>query len=275
MHLIQPRSIDQALQQLAIHPMARPVAGGTDLFVHWTERRHELDTPLIDLAQVQELRYLHLTEDALSIGATATYWDLLSSQKICDAFPLLALAARQVGTIQVQARGTWAGNVANASPAADGVMALMACDAVVEVRSSLGCSEYPLSEFYTGYRRTGLEPGQLITALRVPRIQRSNVYFEKVGGRRAQIISKVGLALCRTAAAWRVAVNGMAPTVRRCRAVEDALDKGVSPRRVTDWLELIRYDLAPIDDHRSTRAYREQVLTRMLRAYFSTLEAAP
>jgi CO/xanthine dehydrogenase FAD-binding subunit len=260
---------------MADHPKARPVAGGTDLFVRWPHRYVHLDGPLIDLTHLPELRYLRMSGDQLSIGATATYWDLLSDLEICDQFSMLALAARQVGAIQVQARGTWAGNVVNASPAADGVMALIACDAAVEVRSATGCWVYPLSAFYTGYRTTRLRPGQLVTALKVPRIERRHVCFHKVGGRRGQTISKVGLAVCHSQDAWRVAVNGMAPTVRRCPAIEKALDQNFRPERIRDWFDLIRGDLEPIDDHRSTRNYREQVLARLLSAISSNLEPTP
>jgi CO/xanthine dehydrogenase FAD-binding subunit len=275
MELIVPNSLDQALRQMAAHPEARAVAGGTDLFVCWPKRVDDLDGPLVDLTQIPELRYLQMNSDELSIGATATYWDLLSNLEICEQFPILALAARQIGAIQVQTRGTWAGNVVNASPAADGVMALMACDALVEVRSTTGCWEYPLSDFYTGYRRTKLRPEQLVTALKAPRIERSHIFFNKVGGRRGQTISKVGLAVCQSRDAWRVAVNGMAPTVRRCPAIEQALDHNFKPRRVTDWIDLIRNDLEPIDDHRSTRNYREQVLARLLSAVISSPAPTP
>jgi CO/xanthine dehydrogenase FAD-binding subunit len=267
MKTLLPRSLDEALALLATHPDAMPVAGGTDLLVRWPERTDRHAQPLLDLSGVPDLRPHNLRSDALVLGATTTYWDLLMDPVVTAEFPLLAAAARQVGAAQIQTRGTWGGNIANASPAADGVLALMAYDAVVEVRSAVDRTEMPLTDFCPGYRRTRLCPGQLVTAIRVPRRARSSQYFEKVGSRRAQTISKVGLAICRVAGEWRVVVNSMAPTVRRCPSLEGALASESPPANLADWLPLIRNDLSPIDDLRSTRRYREQVLARLLLAF--------
>ncbi|MBS1241307.1 MAG: molybdopterin dehydrogenase FAD-binding protein [Gemmatimonadetes bacterium] len=266
MTLLMPRTLDEALTMLAGSPGAVPAAGGTDLLVRWPAREAGVGKPLLDLSGLDELRYHDLDADALVLGARATYWDVLSDERVSRAFPLLAAAARQVGAVQIQARGTWAGNIVNASPAADGVMALMAYDAVVELRSAAGREAIPLADFYLGYRQTRRRPDQLVTAIRVPRVPRDQERFEKVGSRAAQTISKVGLATCRAAGEWRVVVNSMAPTVRRCPSLEMAL---ATRGRTTlaEWLPLIRGDLAPIDDLRSTRVYREEALARMLHAF--------
>jgi CO/xanthine dehydrogenase FAD-binding subunit len=184
---------------------------------------------------------------------------------------MLVAAARQVGAVQIQTRGTWAGNVVNASPAADGVLALIACDATVEVRSLGAQRSIPLREFHTGYRETLLQRGELVTAIVVPREVRRHEYLEKVGSRRAQTISKVGLAACRVGSFWRVVVNAMAPTVRRCPSIERAM-QSQTPRTVDEWLPVIRQDLTPIDDLRSTRDYREQVLARLLLAFTTRVQ---
>jgi len=270
MRMLLPRCLDEALALLAAHPDAMPVAGGTDLFVRWPERLDRHGRPLLDLSGVPELRPHALQPDALVLGATTTYWDVLMDPVVAVEFPLLAAAARQVGAVQIQTRGTWAGNIANASPAADGVLAMMAYDAVVELRSDRERAEVPLAEFYVGYRQTRCQPDQLITRIRLPRRPRDCQRFEKVGSRRAQTISKVGLAICRVGEEWRVVVNSMAPTVRRCQSLEHALASGSPSASVADWLPLIRTDLAPIDDLRSTRHYREQVLARLLHASGAT-----
>jgi len=264
MRMLLPRCLDEALALLAAHPDAMAVAGGTDLFVRWPERLEQHGRPLLDLSGVPELRPHSWQPDALVLGATTTYWDVLMDPVVTAEFPLLAAAARQVGAVQIQTRGTWAGNIANASPAADGVLALMACDAVVELRSDRERTEVPLAEFYVGYRRIRCRPDQLVTRILVPRCPRDCQRFEKVGSRRAQTISKVGLAICRLGREWRVVVNSMAPTVRRCLSLERAFASGSPSASVADWLPLIRTDLAPIDDLRSTRHYREQVLARLL-----------
>lgn len=269
--ILLPRSLPEALALLQARPDACPVAGGTDLMVRWPERTDCHARPLLDLSGIAELRRRVLSPDFLELGATTTWWDVMTDSAIAEEFPLLACAARQVGAIQVQARGTWGGNVANASPAADGVLALMACDASVEVCSAAGREEHPIASFFTGYRQAWLAPGQLLTAIRVPRRRRTDHCFEKIGSRQAQTISKVGVAICRTDDGWRVAVGSMAPTARRCPSLERALAEG-APSRPQEWLPLIRQDLSPIDDHRSTRAYRERVLSRLLAAFVARPE---
>lgn len=265
MTLLMPRAVEEALALRAAHPHAMVVAGGTDALVRWPEQASAQDRQLLDLSGVTELRPWALDESWLTLGALTTYWDLLEDRDLCQEFPFLEQAAREVGAVQIQTRGTWAGNVMNASPAADGVLVLMAYDAVVEARSTDGgAREWPLAEFYLGYRQTPLRTDELVTAIRIPRMERHLERFEKVGSRRAQTISKLGLAVCQVDGAWRVVVNSMAPTVRRCPALEQALSRTPEPSSPADWLPPIRQDLAPIDDLRSTRHYREQVLARLL-----------
>src|SRR5690242_16609269 len=110
-------------------------------------------------------------------------------------FPMLAAAAREVGALAIQSRGTWVGNVVNASPAADGVPALMAYDAELEIRSKSGNRRVSLSNFYRGYKQMDLHPTELITAIHLPEPQPDFIeYFRKVGTRRFQAISKTLLA---------------------------------------------------------------------------------
>jgi CO/xanthine dehydrogenase FAD-binding subunit len=169
-----------------------------------------------------------------------------------------------VGAIQIQSRGTWAGNVANGSPAADGVPVLMAYDAVVILASAGGRREIPLDAYYTGYRASVRRADELIVAIRIPRRSHSRERFVKVGPRRAQAIAKVGLAVARSATGWRVVAASVAPTVRRGPAVERFLDEGARPRGPEDFDAPLRSDVAPIDDLRSTAVYRTRVLARVL-----------
>lgn len=243
---------------------AIPVAGGTDVLVHWPERLELRDRTYIDLGRLRELRYARLEDGWLELGALATYWDLQQDARIAVEFPLLVDAARVVGAIQIQARGTWAGNVANASPAADGVPALMALGAIVVLASAEGRREVPLDRFYSGYKVMDLRTDDLIAAIRVPRRRLRFHRFLKVGPRRAQAIAKVGAAVVHADEGWRIAAASVAPTVRRCRAVEEYLGGGGRPAAPEDLLPSLRQDVSPIDDLRSNAAYRETVLARVL-----------
>lgn len=274
MKVLTPTSLNEALDILA--DAARtgdawtPIAGGTDLLVSWPDQAKD-DLRLLDLSRLEnELRRTRLTDEHLDLGALTTYWDVLNSPDVAAAFPLLAEAARQVGAIQIQTRGTWSGNICNASPAADGVLALIAYDATVTLQSRSGRTQVPLDRYHTGYKRTVREPDQLIVAIRVPRRRREHEWFHKVGARAAQAITKVGVAILKDEHGWRVACNSIAPTVCRCRNLEKALDAGrcfASPSEIRQVLEA---DIAPIDDIRSTARYRATVLSRLV--YYRLLE---
>ena len=269
MNVLLPTSLFEACRLAADHGgRAVPMAGATDLLVHWPLRQAEHDRTYLDLSKVEELRTISWNPDTLTLGALATYWDTVNQSRVAGEFPLLVEAARQVGAIQIQSRGTWAGNIANGSPAADGVPVLMAYDAAVTLASSAGVRSVPLHAYYTGYRASVRRPDELISAITLPRRRYDFAAFHKVGPRRAQAITKVGLAVTRDAAEtperWRVVANSVAATVRRCPVIESLLNKGVPIRSAGDFLEAALADVTPIDDIRSTAEYRRTVLCRLL-----------
>ncbi len=265
MSVLFPDTERAALEFLAAQTgEAVPIAGGTDLLVHWPMRLDDQGKTYVDLSGLDTLRPLRWTADALVLGGLTTYWDVIQDPQVGREFPLLVQASRQVGAIQIQARGTWAGNIANASPAADGVPVLMAYDAVVVLASVDGREELPLDQFYVGYKETRRRPHQLVVAIRIPRRPYAVQVFEKVGARRAQAIAKVGLAVTHSAAGWRVVAASMAPTIRRCPALERLLETEAQVHSPDDLLPAIERDVTPIDDIRSTAAYRKQVMARVL-----------
>jgi CO/xanthine dehydrogenase FAD-binding subunit len=246
------------------------MAGATDLLVHWPTRASEHDKSYLDLSGLSELRGVRWSDDELELGALATYWDVIADQRAARELPLLVQAARLVGAIQIQARGTWAGNIVNASPAADGVPVLMAYDASVVLQSLRGREDVPLADFYTGYKQLRKADDQLVVTIRIPRRHYTVQQFHKVGSRRAQAIAKVGLALTRSAQGWRVVAASMAPTVRRCAALERLLTSGAELREPAELLPAIASDTSPIDDIRSSAEYRRRVMARVL---FSALRS--
>src|SRR2546428_7392191 len=125
-----PGSLPEALDTLASDGAAIPVAGGTDLLVQWPVHVEAHERSYVDLSRLDSLKPLRWTADELMLGGLTTYWDVIRDGRAREEFPLLVHAARQVGAIQIQARGTWAGNIVNGSPAADGGPVLMAYDAV-------------------------------------------------------------------------------------------------------------------------------------------------
>ena len=265
MRVLFPRSIDEALAHMAGPSPPVPFAGGTDLLVHWPVNLAARDRTYLDLSGIAPLRAMQWNNGTLTLGAMTTYWDVIQDARCRDEFPILIEAAKQVGAVQIQSRGTWAGNIANASPAADGVPVLMACDAVVVLASTGGGeTRIPLASFYSGYKQMARTPDQLITAIEIPRRRHSIAAFHKVGPRRAQAITKVGAAIARSDAGWRIVANSVAPTVRRCPAVEQLLTSAAPVTGTAGFMPALAADIAPIDDIRSTAAYRRTVLARLL-----------
>jgi len=263
-NVLLPSTLPEALDTLAHDATAVPIAGGTDLLVHWPVRVEDHDRTYVDLSRLDELKPLTWKTDELVLGALTTYWDVIRDERAGREFPLLVDAARQVGAIQIQARGTWAGNIVNASPAADGVPVLMAYDAIVVLQSLRGREEIPLDRFYSGYKDMRRRADQLVVAIRIPRRPYSFQVFDKVGARRAQAIAKVGLAITHSNAGWRVVAASVAPTIRRCPAIERLLETGAQVASPEDLFPAIAKDVAPIDDIRSSARYRANVMARVL-----------
>lgn len=277
MNVLSPTTLREACELLAANPAALPMAGATDLLAHWPVNQPAHDRAYLDLSPLSELRRITWSADSLTLGALTTYWDVLNDERAVAELPLLAAAARQVGAIQIQSRGTWAGNIANASPAADGVPALLAYDANVTLTSAAGSRTVPLDGYFTAYRRTVRRPDELITAVTIPLRPRDFAVFHKVGPRKAQAITKVGLAIARlgvpSPGRWRVVANSVAPTVKRCRAVEHLLETSATIRAPEDFLPAVNTDVSPIDDIRSTGEYRRLVMCNLL--YHSLKGVAP
>lgn len=262
-----PNTLAEACDLCAKQPDLIPLAGATDLLVHWPLRQAEHDKTYLDLSKLRELRAITWAADSVTLGALTTYWDVLRDPRVKSDFPLLIESARQVGAIQIQSRGTWAGNIANGSPAADGVPVLMAYDASVALISKSGPRIVPLHEYYTGYRKSVRRSDELISAITIPLRTYDFSVFHKVGARRAQAITKIGLAMTRqsaTPATWRVVANSVAATVKRCPAIESLLHAGSAIRKPEDFSAAIAADVTPIDDIRSTADYRRTVMARLL-----------
>jgi len=230
--------------------------------------------PLLDVWDLDELRLVEIEHDELILGALTTYADLRSSAVVHGALPVLAEVAASVGAAQVQNRGTIGGNCVTASPAADMAPVLLASDARFEIAGPHLTRIVPADAFWTGYRRTALEPGELLVAVRIPLVPGRHIRARKVGTRRAQSIAKASVAVAwRTAperhGPWhdvRVALGSVAPTPIRARRTEAVLEGATpGPDMATGAADAVRLDISPIDDVRSTAAYRREVTARVLR----------
>lgn len=228
---------------------------------------------LLDLTRIEDLKGISRTPAGWRIGAT-TRWSEIVAEPLPTMFDGLKAAAREVGSIQIQNSGTIAGNLCNASPAADGVPPLLTLNAMVEISARSGTRTIALSDFITGVRKTALAPGELVSAIHIPALPESTfAAFEKLGSRRYLVISIAMVAACVTLGKGdvietvRVAVGACSPVARRLPALEDEL-KGSSvqilknPELVTaTHLE----SLNPIDDVRGSATYRVEVVAELCR----------
>ncbi|MEW5981961.1 MAG: FAD binding domain-containing protein [Acidobacteriota bacterium] len=265
----QPRSLREALRMLRDDGPLTPMAGCTDLYVALNFGALK-DRRFLNIWMLDELRGIRVADGSLRLGALTTYSEVIRSPLVRRRVPMLAAAAREIGAVQIQNRGTLGGNVANGSPAGDTLPVLAAADAFVELRSAERTRKVPMTSFYTGYRASVMRPDELITAIEVPPLSGVQ-WFRKVGTRAAQSISKVVMAAVR-ANRPRIALGSVAPTVVRLRRTEEALAAGAS---IADAQRLLQDEVAPIDDVRSTAAYRRCVAANLLAQFWNETCGTP
>ena len=256
------RSLDEALGLMRSDGPLLPLAGCTDVYVQlefgvMPARR------FIDVSRLPELRGIEAWGDGLRIGAGATYTEIIRSPLVRQRLPMLVAAAREVGGVQIQNRGTLGGNAANASPAGDSLPVLAAADAVVVIRSADGERRVPFTAFHTGYRASVLAADELIVAFEIPPVP-GEQWFRKVGTRAAQAISKVVMAAVKGPTP-RIAIGSVAATVVRAVRTEHALASGAP---IAEAQRIFSQEIQPIDDIRSTADYRRQVAVNLLRRWW-------
>jgi CO/xanthine dehydrogenase FAD-binding subunit len=278
---IKPRTLDEATALLAAGD-ARILSGGTDFYPALGDR--VVQGPVVDVSGLGELRGVSSEAGWFRIGGLTT-WSEIIRTPLPRCFDALKSAAREVGGVQIQNRGTVAGNLCNASPAADGVPPLLALDAEVELVSKVGVRRMPVADFIVGNRKTQRKAAELLTAVLIPRaLEDAASTFVKLGARRYLVISISMVAVVvkmsdehivdRKVLEARVAVGSCSAVARRLRALEaelvgasvrDGLGTVVRPEHLAP--------LSPIDDVRATAEYRMDASLRLVqRALNSCVE---
>ena len=260
METYRPTSLDEALRLLEEHPDATVLGGGTDLMVEVTygsRRPHSI----VALRRIDELKRL----DVRFIGAGVTW-----SQLERSPWPGIAQAARTVGSPQIRNAGTLGGNLGTASPAGDGLPFLAAVDADIEIASTTGTRVIRWDSFLTGPKQNALRCGEIILGARLPEHLPQRQAFAKIGARNAMVISIVAACLVRDADdTVRLALGSVGPTPLRAPRAEEMIssERQPSAAAVSEFGRLVTEEVSPIDDHRSTAAYRRHaagVLARRL-----------
>jgi CO/xanthine dehydrogenase FAD-binding subunit len=256
----------------------KPLAGGTDLMVLF-EAGKLPHRGFLSMWKLTELRGIEVSPKAVTLGALTTYSQVQAHPVLRQEFPLLCQAAAETGGIATQNRGTLAGNIVNASPAADSPPALLVYDAELELVSARSSRWVPYQGFHTGYKEMILRPEELIRRIRLPRRTKPwRQYYLKVGTRKAQAISKVCFAGAADVAGGqihdiRIALGSVAPTVVRCVKTEAVLKgQSLGPAAVDAAKEALSKEIAPIDDFRSTAQYRLRVALNLLEEFWRQLK---
>jgi len=278
--LVSPGNLQGALSLLAREPAQwLPIAGGTDVMVLYSAGKLP-NRNLIDIWNIPELRQIDVFPDRICIGGACTFTALRRDKIVSREFPLLATAASWTGGIANQNRGTLGGNIANASPAADSLPALLVYDAELTLISVRGERRVPYRTFHTGYKQTVRAADELILSIWLPR--RLSGYFSharKVGARNAQAISKVCLAALGQISHGairdvRLALGSVAPVPLRLHEAERMLaGKKIEPSLIDAARKSVLKEIRPIDDIRSTARYRSAVAGNLVADFLAKLAA--
>ena len=251
------------------------LAGGTDFYPARVGQL--ICDDVLDISGIESLRGIARTDQGWRLGATTTWSEVIEAD-LPPLFDGLKQAAREVGGRQIQNAGTVAGNLCNASPAADGVPCLLALAAEVEIAGPSGHRRLPLDRFIVAPRRTVLVPGEMVIAIHVPQPRHAaRSAFLKLGARRYLVISIAMAAAtleCTNGAiaAARIAVGACSPVARRLPLLEAALRDARCDSSLADRLDASHLaPLAPIDDVRGSVAYRNDVVMTLLRRLLLSL----
>jgi xanthine dehydrogenase small subunit len=268
--LDRPNNLKDALFLRARHPEARVLAGGTDVVVELNQEGTRYPR-LLSLEGIAELRAIAHEERTLVLGAGITLSDI--EERLGQRVPLLAEVIPLFASPLIRARATLAGNLATASPIGDSAPVLLALDAEVELASIRGRRRVAMREFFVGYRRTVLEPDELIVAIRVPAAQPHQARFFKVSKRRLDDISSVAAAFALevdhgVVTKARLAYGGVAPTPARAEQAEQTLIGAPLDRRLMDLVRpALERAFTPIGDVRATAAYRKAMVVSLFERF--------
>jgi CO/xanthine dehydrogenase FAD-binding subunit len=273
---LRPTNLSEALAALTRGRLI-VLAGGTDYYP--SKVGEPLSDSILDISTIASLRGIRDDGNHWRIGATTSWSDIIAAG-LPPLFDGLKLAAREIGGVQIQNAGTVAGNLCNASPAADSVPPLLALDARVEIADTAGSTSVALADFILGNRRTLLRTDQLLTALLIPKPAHSaRSHFAKLGARKYLVVSIVIVAVtleveARRVSAARVAVGAASAVAQRLPLLEAVLigkrcNAGLGEHASVEHLA----PLAPIDDVRASREYRLDASLTLVRRVLSELGA--
>lgn len=269
-----PRSLDEAAELLKTGPVTI-LAGGTDLMPQSRGPKSRLQSTLMNIRRIPDMRGIAATDEAIRIGALTTITDLRDSSLVRERLAALWQASDQFASDQIRNAGTIGGNICNASPAGDTLVPLLVLDAQVVLASkpngTLATRTMPLADFLLGPGKTALKPTEILTAVDLPAPPKGHVSaFFKFGTRPALDISviSIGFSAVREGGRLsrvRVAFGAVAPRPIRSAAAEAALEgKALDDATIAAVVAAVGSEIHPISDVRATDWYRREMVQNML-----------
>lgn len=274
--VIRPTALTEALRLLAVTPTEYTVcAGGTDIFVAARMKQdYPVNEKLLSIGALEQLQSIRVTEDKLHIGACCTFSQIIENSAVAEYAPLLIEAAARVASPQIRNMATIGGNVCNASPAADGLTALVCLDARVALcrwdNGQVLRRVLPVAEWVIGPGQTQRKNDELLCEFILPSSRGCRFVYEKVGLRSAMAIAVLSLALMvdqRDGLRIQVALGSLGPRTVICREAEALAEQGRLEAAVQRWLN----EISPIDDLRSSAEYRRLAAGKLLHRHLEQL----
>lgn len=257
-------NLNQAFELLEAEDHIYPFAGGTDLMVGMRGGKFAARM-LMDIKGLPELKVLKEDQNGITIGAAVTLNEIILYPPVRESVPILAEGCHSVGSYSIRNRATIAGNICNASPAADTAAPLYCLDAVVNIVSSDGVRSVPINEFFTGPGKNALKKGELVESILIPKPYPNGkgIYF-KASRTGSVDLASVGVAVQRWGEQVKIAIGAVAATPVRAVSVE----KAVNVNGEKDWSKAAKLsydDISPITDIRCSREYRYHVVEVLIR----------
>jgi CO/xanthine dehydrogenase FAD-binding subunit len=261
---VKCKDLSQAFQLMEKGEQVYPLAGGTDLMVGMRGGKFSAKV-LLDVKELEELKVLKEDEKGITIGAGITLNEAADYAPIVKNIPILAEGCHSVGSYSIRNRATIAGNICNASPAADTAAPLYCLDAAVNIVGSGGTRSVAIDEFFTGPGKTALKKGELVLSVFIPKPypQGKGVYI-KASRTGSVDLATVGVAVQSWGERTKIAIGAVAPTPVRAVTVE----KAVNEKGEKDWAraaKLVHDDISPITDLRGSREYRYHMVEVLVR----------
>ncbi len=273
-----PVTLEEALEHLN-ETTYKIIAGGTDLMVQnraWSELPPKFDAPLLFCFNLEALKYVKEENAFIKIGSMTDLETLLHHPLTPE---ILRKVIYEMASPAIRKVSTLSGNIGNASPAADSLLALYALDAKVEIKSQKETRLSTVSELILGPRKTALKQNEIITEIIIPKSSFTQTCFVKVGGRRADAISKVAFVGCASVENnvikdIRMTINAVAARLIRRQDIEKGLCEKTPDevkQNVNAILEAYSTSIQPIDDQRSNKDYRKYTANNLIKAFLNTL----